>query len=182
MLGVGFGYNRKEAADHGVPVPERARYVEETVRLMRSLWTDDEAEFEGRFRRISRSYSWPKPARPGGVPVLLGVRGTERNFERIVDWADGWIPMGNGLTRPELARDLADLRARWEAAGRASEPEVCCFFAAGRSSEMAQEVERALELGVARAEVYLEDRTRDDALPILDELGTVVAELAMAAS
>ena len=64
-LGVGFGYNRKEAADHGIPVTERALYVEETVRLIRALWTDDEAEFEGRFLRVPPSYAWPKPAASG---------------------------------------------------------------------------------------------------------------------
>ena len=72
-----------------MPPEARSTIVEETVRLMRALWTNDEASFEGQFRRLPPSWSWPKPARPGGPPVLLGARATPRNFERIATWADG---------------------------------------------------------------------------------------------
>ncbi len=75
LIGVGFGYNRMEAEDHGIDFDRRTVAVEETVRLMRALWTDDEAVFEGRFRRVSSSWSWPKPAQ-GRPPVLLGARHT----------------------------------------------------------------------------------------------------------
>jgi probable F420-dependent oxidoreductase len=176
MLGVGYGYNRPEAADHGVPVDERAAVVEETVRLMKALWTQDEAAFEGRHRRLPPSFAWPKPHQPGGPPVLLGVRASARNFERIAAWADGWLPMGNGLAdKPELEGDLADLRARWVDAGRDSEPQVCCFFMPGPVDAMARDVSRAAELGIQGAQVYVADRDRQDLLPILDDVAAAVA-------
>ena len=46
-LGVGFGYNRQEAEDHGSSAKRRAVVVEETVRLMRAIWTKDEAVIRG---------------------------------------------------------------------------------------------------------------------------------------
>lgn len=173
VLGVGFGYNRPEAADHGIPVGERALVAEEAVRVMRTLWTEEEGAFEGRFRHLSKSWSWPKPSRPDGVPVLLGVRATPRNFDRIVDWADGWIPMAQGLSDAAFAADLSELRQRWNDAGRSGDLQVCSFFTPGTPSQMAQEVERGAELGVQRMQVYLEDRSRDEVLPILDDLGTL---------
>ena len=176
VLGIGFGYNRPEAADHGFPPEHRAEVAEETVRLMRALWADEEAAFEGRFRQLSPSWSWPKPS--VAPPVLLGARPTSRNVARIVDWADGWIPMGQ--TPTNVGDDLAEMRRRWDDAGRDAELEVCCFFHPGPADDMAREVERGLELGIQRMQVLLEDRTRDDVLPVLDDLGRVVARLVSA--
>lgn len=173
IVGVGFGYNLPEAANHGFPPAERAAVAEETVRLMRSVWSDEEASFEGRFRRLTPSWSWPKPS--VSPPVFLGARLSKRNADRIVDWADGWVPMGQ--TPLTVADDLAELRRCWEAAGRASELEVCCFFHPGPAEEMAREIERGIELGIQRMQVLLEDRTRDEVMPVLDDLGRVVEKL-----
>jgi probable F420-dependent oxidoreductase len=176
MLGVGFGHNRAEAASHGVAAPDRALVVEETVRLMRALWTEDEAVFEGRHRRLPPAFAWPKPHRPGGPPVLLGARPSACTFERIVDWADGWLPMGNGIADNDgLGAALIELRMRWDDAGRRGEPEVCCFFDPASIDQMAREIDRAAELGVQRVQVYTEDRDRESLLPILDEVAAAVA-------
>jgi probable F420-dependent oxidoreductase len=174
VLGVGFGYNKPEAADHGFPARDRALVVEETIGLMKALWTDDEAGFEGRYRRVSRSWAWPKPARPGGPPILLGTQGTERNFDRIVAWADGWLATGPDLADPVFATAIADLRRRWDEAGRPGQPEICSFFNPGSRDEMGRQIEHAAKLGVQRMQVFLEDRRRDDVMPILDRLAAAV--------
>jgi probable F420-dependent oxidoreductase len=173
VLGVGFGYNLPEAADHGFPPEQRAVVVEETVRLMRSLWTEEEASFDGRYRSLSPSWSWPKPPMP--PPVLLGARVSRRNIERIVTWADGWIPMGR--TPLSVGEDLAEVRQAWDEGARTSELQICCFFHPGPADAMAREVERGLELGIQRMQVMLEDGTRDEVLPVLDDLGVVVEKL-----
>jgi probable F420-dependent oxidoreductase len=174
LLGVGFGYNRSEIEDHGILASDRRFVVEETVGLMRALWTNEIAAFAGQYRQLSPSRSWPKPSRPGGPPVLLGGRGTPRNVDRIVAWADGWIPAGIGVTNPELASALGDLRRRWDDAGRKGTPEICCFFAPGARDDMARQLERASELEIQRMHVRLEERARDEVLPILDELASVL--------
>ena len=168
VLGVGFGYNRQEVEDHGVPARDRYQVLEETVALIRALWSEEVAEFEGRFRRLSPSRSWPKPVRPGGPPILLGGRATERNFKRVITWADGWLPAGIGVTDPGFASDLLDLRRLWVDAGRSDVPEICCFFAPGSRDEMMREIERAAQLDVQRMHIRLEERSRDETLPILD--------------
>jgi probable F420-dependent oxidoreductase len=177
VLGVGLGYNREEAADHGVPFDKRAVMVEETVRLMRALWTEDKAAYEGRFLRLPPSWSWPKPVRPGGPPVLLGGRAGERNFQRVVAWADGWIPMGETPADAPLERELGELRARWAGAGRDGEPEICCFLRPGPVDELARQLTRGAELGIGRMQVLVEDRRRDEVLPVLDDLAAAVAAL-----
>ncbi len=179
-LGVGFGYNRSEAEDHGFPADRRAEVVEETVGLMRAVWTQERAAFEGTFRRVSPSWSWPKPFRAEGPPVLLGARATPRNFERIVNWCDGWIPMGFGVLADGFEARLGELRTRWTDAGRTTDLVVSCFFQPRTIPEMACEIELAGQLGVERMEVYVEDRDRDELLPILDDLGEMLVKLGAA--
>lgn len=173
FLGIGFGYNLPEAANHGFPPEDRALVAEETVALMRVLWTQDEAAFDGTYRRVSPSWSWPKPV--VAPPILVGARLGRRNLQRMVEWADGWIPMGK--TPLTVGDDLAEVRRRWAEAERSSELEVCCFFHPAPAEAMKREIERGIELGIQRMQVLLEDRTRDEALPVLDDLGGVVEAL-----
>ena len=173
VVGIGFGYNLPEAANHGFPPRARAEVAEEAVHLMRALWTEEVASFEGTYRRLSPSWSWPKPASP--PPVLLGGRSGARNIRRIVDWADGWIPMGQ--TPLTVGDDLLDVRRAWADANRDAPLEVCCFFHPGDADAMSREVERGLELGIQRMQVLLEDRTRDEVLPVIDALGLVADKL-----
>ena len=117
LLGVGFGWHREEFEDHGLPANVRAAVVEETVEMMKRLWCDDVAEYAGSYRRLSPSRSWPKPAQQPHPPVLLGAPASERNFERVARWADGWIPMANPILEPAYEAWLTDLRRCWDARG-----------------------------------------------------------------
>src|SRR5947207_7618969 len=49
VVGVGWGWNREEFADHGRSPKVRANVVEEWVLVMRELWTKEVAAFDGRF-------------------------------------------------------------------------------------------------------------------------------------
>ena len=93
VLGVGFGWNREEASDHGVDFALRRRIAREHVLCMQSLWGDDEAAFDGEFVHLEPCWSWPKPVR-GRVPVLVGGGPTAANFAAIAEYGDGWMPIG----------------------------------------------------------------------------------------
>ena len=105
---------------------------------------------------------------------MLGAPANERNFTSIVDWADGWLPVGGDLRDLAFANALGDLRRRWHDAGREGEPEICHFFFPGSFDEMAGQIEIAAQRNVQRMQVLLGERDRDDALPLLDELARAV--------
>ncbi len=110
VLGIGFGWNRVEAADHGVDFADRRRVAREHVLCMQALWRDEQAEYHGEFVDLDPSYSWPKPVR-GRVPVLLGGLPTPGNFAAIAEYGDGWMPVGGsglGDAIPELRRTVED--------------------------------------------------------------------------
>ena len=114
VLGVGFGWNADEIEHHGVAMSERRAVAREHVLAMRALWRDDVAAFDGEFVRFGPSWSWPKPRRPGGPPVLVGGAAGPTLFAHVAEYADGWIPIGGAGIQG--ARD--GLRRAAEAVGR----------------------------------------------------------------
>ena len=113
-LGVGFGWNREEAADHGVDWRTRRARTRDAMHLMRALWAPEPTAYEGRFGcSVSASDAWPKPS--GGAPrTLVGGAAGPLLFQHVTDYADGWMPIGGrGLTDT-----LPALRTAWEQAGR----------------------------------------------------------------
>src|SRR6516225_842816 len=76
-LGIGFGWNTDELADHGVPAARRRTVLREYIESMRALWSSDEASYEGEFVSFGPSWAWPKPPQHAAarLPVLLGAGG-----------------------------------------------------------------------------------------------------------
>ncbi|MFJ6516225.1 LLM class F420-dependent oxidoreductase [Streptomyces sp. NPDC091406] len=118
-LGVGYGWNVEEAADHGVEWPTRRDRVRDRMALMRALWADEPSGYEGRFGSVQASEAHPKPfQRPrgpvNGPRTLIGGGAGPKLFAHIAEYADGWLPIGGG----GLTESLPKLRAAWEEAGR----------------------------------------------------------------
>jgi probable F420-dependent oxidoreductase len=196
VLGVGWGWNREEFEDHGLPANVRATVVEETVRLMRELWTHEEGSYEGVYRRVSRAWSYPKPVQRPHPPVLLGAPAGEKNFRRIASWADGWIPMGTpDFFGGGFERDVTGLREAWTRAGRDSAgPRLTAilfhagWYDGGREAVASRRVvlpfdrweaalDRAAELGVERVLIQVRDEEPSRTLRTLDELAAVLNPL-----
>jgi probable F420-dependent oxidoreductase len=165
ILGVGWGWNREEFANHGRDPRVRARVVEEWVALMRTLWIDDVASYHGEFASLAPSRMWPKPAQRPHPPVLLGAPASARTFARVAKWADGWITMGEELA----AEDVDALRIAWSSAGREGGPRITVIYNPLPSASPLQDVvARAEELGVDRVLYHVFDGDRDRMLRRLD--------------
>ncbi len=114
VLGIGFGWNADELEDHGVTMAERRAVARERVLAMRALWRDDVASFSGEYVHVPPTWSWPKPVRAGGPPVLIGGAAGPKLFAHVAEYADGWIPIGGGGVRAALP----ELQRACEGAGR----------------------------------------------------------------
>ncbi|MFD7229592.1 LLM class F420-dependent oxidoreductase [Streptomyces sp. NPDC059881] len=113
-LGVGFGWNKEEAADHGVDWATRRELSLDRMRLMRALWAAEPTAYKGDFGSVRASYAYPKPSSGGAPRVLVGGAAGPKLFSHIADYADGWMPIGGrGLTE-----SVPVLRDAWEKAGR----------------------------------------------------------------
>lgn len=160
-LGVGFGWNTDELADHGVPVGRRRGMLREYVDAMRALWSREEASYDGEFVHFGPSWAYPKPDhRPA---VLLGAAGTEKNLGWIVRTADGWI-----TTPGEDAIDdrALTLQRMWRDAGREGSPRIVVLGARPDPEKLA----RWAELGVTEVVFGLPDRSEADVVAYLERL------------
>ncbi|MFF0542351.1 LLM class F420-dependent oxidoreductase [Nocardia thailandica] len=162
-LGVGFGWNTDELADHGVPPNRRRAVLREHLDAMRAIWAEDEAEFAGEFVKFGPSWSWPKPVRRS-VPVLLGAGGTEKTFGWLARHADGWITTP---TEDGLDDKIALLHRVWAEHGREGTPRVIAL--AGRHD--AGQLKSWADAGVTEAVWGLPDRPAEDVLGYIARLG-----------
>lgn len=113
-LGVGFGWNRAEAEDHGVDFARRHDVLREHLAAMEAIWSADEAEYHGEFVDFEPTWSWPKPLQQPRVRTLIGGGSTHAVLSAVVGSADGWIPIGGS----GLADAVPRLHALAEGAGR----------------------------------------------------------------
>jgi len=107
-LGVGVGWMREEVEALGVDFVSRGRRLDESIDLMRALWSDDEVTFHGEFFDVDRAVSRPRPVRPGGVPIHIGGH-SPAAARRAGRRGDGFQPIG---LDPSLLAERLDLMRR----------------------------------------------------------------------
>jgi alkanesulfonate monooxygenase SsuD/methylene tetrahydromethanopterin reductase-like flavin-dependent oxidoreductase (luciferase family) len=164
-FGVGFGWNREEMEDHGVAFGQRREVTRESVLLMRSLWGEEVGAFDGEHVSVSPSSVWPKPA--GRVPVWLGGRLGPKFLAALVDYCDGWIPMGGS----GLSVAIPQVHAALEEAGR--DPATFDIIPFG-SVPTPGKLEYFASLGVTEVVCNVADPSRDAALRFLEDARVTV--------
>ena len=115
LLGIGTGWLREETEIMGGDFDHRWTQARESIEVMRALWTQDAAEYHGRYYDFPPVQCNPKPAQEGGPPVILG--GNARNvFRRVARWGDGWMP--TAASPEQIAAGRAAIDELAEASGR----------------------------------------------------------------
>ncbi len=117
ILGIGAGWKEDEyrAYNYEFPKPSvRIGQLDETVRIIRKMWAEAPASFEGKYYRIENAYCEPRPE--PAPPIMIGGGGEKLTLRVVAQQADWWnFPGGS----PEnYARKLAALRSHCEAVGR----------------------------------------------------------------
>ncbi len=117
LFGIGAGWMEEEYHAYNFDLPKtsvRIAQMEEAVQIVKKLWTEAPANFEGKYYRIQNAYCEP---RPNPVPPLLIGGGGEKLTLRVVaKHADWWnFPGGTAET---YAHKLKVLRQHCEAVGR----------------------------------------------------------------
>ena len=92
FFGIGTGWFREEAEIMGADFEHRWTQAREYVLAMKEIWTNNEAEFHGRYVDFPPVICNPKPVSQPHPPVFLG--GNAKNvLRRVVRWGEGWIPV-----------------------------------------------------------------------------------------
>lgn len=165
-FGVGVGWLREEIANHGVDPGVRGRVVEERLRAMIEIWTQEKAEFHGEFVNFDPIYSWPKPVTKPYPPLYLGSG--PAGFRRIARLNAGWLSMTPSAE--VLSRKVAELRA-------IADHEVPVINI-HMGEVTAKELEGYGRLEIEQVLVELPTEPRDETLRRLDELQAEFAKAA----
>lgn len=165
IIGIGAGWNREEMENHGADYKNRWELVKEKVEAMRTIWRNEEAEYHGKHVDFDPIWSYPKPIQDGGPPIWIGAN-SKWVFDRIADYADGWIPIG-GIGSGNMNR----LKEALDKKNRKLEDLTLALF--GGPQDVSQVIGR-IEQGFDEIIFGLPSGGPDTVLPILDEYANIV--------
>jgi len=97
-VGMGGGWKADEAVAYGYDwpgAPDRLREMEETVRLMKRLWTEDEVTYDGEYVSVEGAACKPHPVQDPHPPVMVGGPGEEFTLRIAAQVADAWNCWGS---------------------------------------------------------------------------------------
>ena len=166
VLGVGVGWNREEMSNHGTDPATRGLKANEQVVALKRLWTEERAEFHGRFVDFPPVFTWPKPVRKPHPPIYVAGE-SPAALERLRLLGDGWLP--------QAATSVAELRRvrQWLSDhGRDHVPTM--IWGARRDKAM---LTGYADAGVDELLFLLSTQPESETLRDLDELAAFIAGL-----
>jgi probable F420-dependent oxidoreductase len=163
-FGVGGGWNREEMANHGTDFSRRFGLMRERVEAIKTIWTEQEPEYHGKYVNFDPIWSWPKPVQKPHPPVVVGGTG-EKVLDRVLRYGDIWMP--NRIAEPGwLKGRIAELRER---AGRHV---PVTYYGADATDEFTEALSDA---GVDRVLLQLPDAGADEVLPLVERYAELAA-------
>jgi F420-dependent oxidoreductase-like protein len=119
FLGIGAAWYEREHKALGVPYPpvaERFERLEETLQIVRQMWSDDEGPFEGRHYQLAETINVPQPLTRPHPPIVVGGSGEKKTLRLVAQYADATNLIVSGAD--ELAHKLDVLRRHCDDLGR----------------------------------------------------------------
>lgn len=118
IMGIGAGWCDWEHKAYGLPFPpvgERLRRLEEAIQVLKVMWTQERATFEGQYYQVQNAICAPKPVQKPHPPILVGGSGAKVTLRITAQYAQAHN-IGGGP--PESCRQvLQTLRGHCEALG-----------------------------------------------------------------
>jgi len=118
MLGIGAAWYEREHDGLGVPFPstsERFERLEETLRIVRQMWSGDPTPYAGKHYRLEEPVNVPPPVQ-SPPPIMIGGGGERKTLRLVARYADASNIFGG--TPDEVRHKLDVLRGHCEDAGR----------------------------------------------------------------
>ena len=173
LFGVGGGWNREEMENHGTDPRTRFPLMRERILAMKEIWTQDEAEYHGKYVNFDPIWSWPKPVQKPHPPVYVGGDGPG-TFRRVIEYGDAWMPIPTRSETP-LSERVGRLNEMAEEAGRSRIP-VTVYGTIAREEVIAHYA----DIGIDRCIFWLPPVPESEAVPQLDRYAEMMRSVAKA--
>jgi F420-dependent oxidoreductase-like protein len=91
ILGIGAGWYENEYQAYGYEYPEtpdRLRMLRESLQVIKAMWTQDRADFEGRYYHLRGAINEPKPVQKPHPPIWIGGAGEKVTLKLVAQYGD----------------------------------------------------------------------------------------------
>ena len=159
-LGIGAAWFDREHAGLGVPFPplaERFERLEETLQIVKQMWSDDDGPYEGRHYRLAETLNVPQPLSRPHPPILIGGMGERKTLRLVARYADAcniFLMIGIDQVRHKLEvlrRHCDDVGRDWNEIERTTLGTVNLSAGASTSKEVIETCRELAGIGVQHA-------------------------------
>ena len=172
LFGIGGGWNAEEMANHGTDFNTRFDLMRERIAAMKTIWTNDVAEYHGRYVNFEPMWAWPKPMQKPHPPIIVGGA-FPHAAGRAIAYGDGWMPIGG--RGADILSLLPRFRQMVGETGRNPDTVPMSVFAALPDVEVLRGYRDA---GIDRAVLLIHTAGRDAVLQKLDECSKLMRGIA----
>ncbi len=117
-FGIGAGWYEHEYKAYGYPfpdAPERLRQLREALQVIRAMWEQEEATFEGKYYQVRGAINQPKGVQKPHIPILIGGGGEKVTLKLVAQYGDACNVSGDFKT---VEHKLGVLRQHCATLGR----------------------------------------------------------------
>jgi len=110
-VGIGAGYFDTEFKMYGIPFEKfrvRMAQLRETLEILKKMWTEKEATYQGKYYSIKDAVCEPKPIQKPHPPIFLGGR-SSRLLKMAGEFADIWNWPPAHPTTPENIQEKSNI-------------------------------------------------------------------------
>ena len=200
-IGCGVGWLQEEFEAIGAPpFSERGKVTDEYLQVFKTLWTQDDARFEGKYARLENIIFLPKPVQKPRPPLWIGGE-SPAALRRVVALGDAWYPIGSNPQFPlntaqRYSEAISRLRAEAARAKRDPNSIELNFWASwykegqtltiedgqrqaftGSDAEVAQDIEAYRSLGVRHLLLNFARPTLSESLAAMERFAANVLPL-----
>ena len=174
-LGIGAAWFDREHIGLGVPFPplkERFQRLEEALRIVKQMWSEDNGPFEGKHYQLAETLNSPQALSKPHPPILIGGSGEKKTLRLVAKYADACNVFG--ASTAEVAHKLAVLREHCEREGRdydAIEKTIIRPIALNENSTAAQVVQTLGDYADVGVQTVLGALMGAEQLPLIEIVG-----------
>jgi probable F420-dependent oxidoreductase len=114
-VGFGLGWSQDEFDAAGANMKERGKRADEFLKILKTIWTSDPAEFHGKYFQLPRSIILPKPIQKPHPPIYMAGFAPAA-MKRAATFASSWMPVGVPVNA--LKSSAEQIRKMAQEAGR----------------------------------------------------------------
>jgi F420-dependent oxidoreductase-like protein len=149
IMGIGAGWFEMEHKAYGIhfgTTAERIHRVDEACEVIKRLWTEKQATFDGKYYQLLEAYCEPKPLQQPRPPLMIGGAGEKLMLRVVAKHADIWNTFGS----PEVFRHKIEvLKEHCAAVGRNVDEIEVSWAGMTFITDSAEEKQAMIERGAA---------------------------------